>query len=121
VCGGEFQSDGGNHVPRNSIAFFPDGSIGTSLVSGTNDAVSGVGQTVNGYYTVNFVDGSALRFKYTGTGKFGNPGTLKGTAIVIGGKGRYAGVKGDGTFEAETIQSSGEGIAYIDNVINIKK
>jgi hypothetical protein len=102
------------------IAFFPDGSIGTSLVIGTNDAVSGVGQTVNGYYTVNFADGSALWLKYTGTGKFGNPGTLKGTAIVIGGKGRYAGAKGDGTFEGETIQSSGEGIAYIDNVINIK-
>jgi hypothetical protein len=50
-----------------------------------------------------------------------NPGTLKGTAIVIDSKGRYAGAKGDGTFEGRTIQSSGEGIAYIDNVINIKK
>jgi hypothetical protein len=90
-------------------------------VIGTYDAVRGIEQIVNGYYTVNFGDGSALWLKYTGTLKFGNPSTLKGTAIVIDGKGRYAGAKGDGTFEGGAVQSSGEGIAYIDNVINIKK
>src|SRR6516162_4000040 len=78
------------------IAFFPDGSIGTTLVIGTSDVTSGVGATINGYYTVNFADGSTLWFKYTGTTK---PPTAKGTAIVIGGKGRYAGAKGEGTFE----------------------
>jgi hypothetical protein len=101
------------------IAFFPDGSIGTSLVVGTNDTVDGVGSTVNGYYTVNFADGSALWLKFTGTAKPGNPSMLKGTAIVIGGKGRYAEAKGDGTWEGGAVPS-GEG-AYIDNVINIKK
>jgi hypothetical protein len=98
------------------IAFFSDGSTGTSLVVGTSDAVSGVGLTINGYYTVNFGDGSALWLKYTGTGKFP---TIKGTAIVIGGKGRYAGAKGDGTFEGETVGP--EGFQYVDNVVNIKK
>jgi hypothetical protein len=45
----------------------------------------------------------------------------KGTAIVIGGKGRYAGAKGEGTFEGEMVNPGPEGIQYIDNVTNIKK
>jgi hypothetical protein len=84
------------------IAFFSDGGTGTSLVVGTSDVTSGVGATINGYYT--------------GTGKFP---TIKGTAIVIGGKGRFAGAKGEGTFEGETVGP--EGIQYVDNVVNIKK
>src|SRR5215831_8337347 len=32
------------------IAFFPDGSIGTSLVIGTSDVTSDVGAAINGYY-----------------------------------------------------------------------
>jgi hypothetical protein len=98
------------------IAFFSDGGTGTSLVVGTSDVTSGVGATINGYYTVNFADGSAVWLKYTGTGKFP---TIKGTAIVIGGKGRFAGAKGEGTFEGETVGP--EGIQYVDNVVNIKK
>jgi hypothetical protein len=97
------------------IAFFSDGSTGSTLVVGTSDAVGG-GSTINRYYTVNFKDGSAVWLKYTG---IGNPSVLKGTATVIGGKGRYAGAKGDGTWEGEP--AGAEGIGYIDNVINIKK
>src|SRR5258708_33361010 len=108
------------------IAFFQDGSTGTALVIGTYDAVIGVGATVNGYYTISFADGSELWLKYAGTTKTGATGKIaqKGTATVISGKGRYAGVQGDGTFEGEQNQSAalpGEVIAYIDNVINIKK
>ena len=108
------------------IAFFQDGSTGTALVIGTYDAVVGVGATVNGYYTISFADGSELWLKYTGTTKTGATGKIaqKGTATVISGKGRYAGAQGDGTFEGEQNQSAvlpGEVIAYIDNVINIKK
>ena len=43
---------------------------------------------------------------------------------MIGGKDRYAGAKGEGTWEGEQTQAStqpGEAIAYIDVVINIKK
>jgi hypothetical protein len=103
------------------IAFFPDGSTGTSLSVGVSDTVNGIG-TVNGYYTINFGDDSELWLKYTGTRKFGNPKVAqKGTATVIGGKGRYAGATGDGTWEGEAIPAGPEVIAYIDNVINIKK
>jgi hypothetical protein len=99
------------------IAFFPDGSIGTTLVIGTADIAPGVEAPINGYYTVNFADGSALWFKFTGTA---TPLTAKGTAIVIGGKGRYADAKGEGTYEGAST-SGPDAFQYIDNVINIKK
>ena len=81
------------------IAFFPDGSIGTTLVIGTYDAVPS-GSTSRGYYTVTFADGSELWLTWTGETKVALPGkrvTGNGTAIVIGGKGRYEGAKGEGT------------------------
>jgi hypothetical protein len=104
------------------IAFFPDGSIGTSLVVGTGDFTAGVGSTNNGYYSVSFADGSTLWLKFTGannTGASKTP-TGKGTAIVIGGTGRYAGAKGEGTFE--TVSTNGpDAYQSVDNVINIRK
>jgi hypothetical protein len=107
------------------IAFLPDGSIGTSLVIGTYDAVPGSGSIGSGYYTITFADGSELWLTYTAELKViapGKPATkAKGTATVVGGKGRYAGAKGEGTFEGEATGGAPDGIQYIDNVINIKK
>jgi hypothetical protein len=108
------------------MAFFPDGGIGTSSVIGASDTVPSAGTTHNGYYTVNFADGSALWLKYTGTSKLLAPGKFenKGTAIVIGGKGRYEGAKGEGTWEGISTQgavANDSAVGYIDNVINIKK
>lgn len=58
----------------------------------------------------------------TGEIKYGNPNRIsKGTAIVVSGKRRYAGAKGDGTSEGEATQAGPEGIAYVDYVVNIKK
>jgi hypothetical protein len=105
------------------IVFFPDGSTGTSLVIGTYDVVA-TGGPINGYYTVNFSDGSALWMKYTGTTIYSPKNQQKGTAIVIGGKGKYAGATGDGTWEGVTTQAaatSDGAIQYVDSVINIKK
>jgi hypothetical protein len=105
------------------IAFFPDGSIGTSLVIGTYDAVPNSGSTAGGYYSVTFADGSELWLKWTGENKVIPSGRSvgKGTAIVVGGKGRYEGAKGEGTYEGEGTGSALDFIGYIDNVINIKK
>lgn len=112
------------HIP--GLAFFPDGSTDTSLAVGTQDFVLGSGGTVDGYYSITLADGSELWMKYTGTlkpvaGAVGKRVSFKGTAIVIGGKGRYAGAKGDGTWEGEATQAGPEGIAYADYVVNIKK
>ncbi len=111
------------------IVFFQDGSMGTVAVTGIFDAVVGSEGTSNGYALVTSADGSELWFKFTGVFKFGATGklALKGTSIVIGGKGRYAGAKGDATWEGEQTQASataaqpGEAVAYVDTVVNIKK
>jgi hypothetical protein len=55
------------------IAFFPDGSIGTSLVIGTYDFYAGA-STSGGYYTVTFADGSELWMKWTVENKLIAPG-----------------------------------------------
>jgi hypothetical protein len=103
------------------LALFSDGSTGTTLVVGTQDFTLGMGGTVDGYYSVKFGDGSELWMKFTGTVKPGGTGKVlqKGAAIVTGGKGRYAGAKGDGSWEGEETLSITT--SYIDNVINIKK
>ena len=109
------------------MLFLPDGSVtGTVLIIGTFDSVIGVGGTIDGYSIPTFTDGSELWLKYTGTTKTDPTGkiALKGTFNVTGGKGRFAEAKGDGTFEGEQSQSvtlPGDAIAYVDNVINIKK
>jgi hypothetical protein len=103
------------------MAFFPDGSTGTTLVFGTSDTVTGSGP-VNGYFNLKFNDGSELWTKYTGAVKVdGTKVPRKGTFIVIGGKGRYAGAQGDGTWEGDGTPPGTDAISYIDNVINIKK
>jgi hypothetical protein len=102
------------------IVFFPDGSTGVSQVNGTSDTVNGSGPS-NGYLLVTFGDGSELSIKWTG-----QVGPKRsGTFVVIGGKGRYTGAKGDGTWEANgppiiTNSADTNSIAYVDSVVNIK-
>jgi hypothetical protein len=104
------------------MAFFPDGSTGTTFVFGTSDVVNG-SVPVHGDMNLKFDDGSELWTKYTGTVKVdGNHVPRKGTFTVIGGKGRYAEAQGDGTWEGDGAQVSGtDAVNYIDSVINIKK
>jgi hypothetical protein len=103
------------------IVFFPDGSTGTSQVFGMSDTVNGAGPA-DGHLVLTFSDSSELWAKYTG--QLGPK--RSGTFIVIGGKGRYAGAKGDGTWEANgapivTPNADTNSIAYVDSVVNIKK
>jgi hypothetical protein len=103
------------------MAFFADGSIGSSLVVGTSDLTNGSGSNT-GYLTLNFNDGSALFMKYIGTNKSeANRSPRGGTFTVIGGKGRYDGAKGDGTWEGDGTRSGPAAIVYIDGVVNLKK
>jgi hypothetical protein len=114
------------------IVFFSDGSIGTSVVIGTFDVVNpGEGGTANGYEIINFNDGSELFLKYTTAVTYDARGkvALKSTFIVTGGKGRYAGAKGDGTGDGGQTRSvavggaasASEALGYGDFVVNIKQ
>jgi hypothetical protein len=104
------------------IVFFSDGSTGTSQVFGASDVVNGNG-TANGYQVIGFKDGSELWFKYTGTIKVdGAKNPRVGTFVVTGGKGRYAGARGDGTWDGGLSQPGTDAaVFYIDVVANIKK
>jgi hypothetical protein len=114
-------------VRQSGLIFNSDGSLaGTLLVIGTFDSVLGSEGTADGYGSTTFTDGSELWMKHHTIIKYGPKGQplQKGTSIITGGKGRYAGAKGDATYDGEQTQSStlpGEAIAYFDAVFNIKK
>jgi hypothetical protein len=100
---------------------FADGSMRTGTGVATVDIIIGSGETENGYSSVTFADGSELRFKYSQTLEWAETKNIgKGTAIITGGKGRYAGAKGDATFEGEFIRGP-NGMGQFDTVVNIKK
>jgi hypothetical protein len=104
------------------IVFFSDGSTGASQVFGTADTVNGAG-TSDGYQLITFSDSSELWMKWTGRLEGAK---RSGTFAVIGGKGRYTGAKGDGTWEAHGTpivgaNSDTNSISYVDIVANIKK
>jgi hypothetical protein len=110
------------------LASFPDGSTARTTVFNAGDGIAepGGGGAVNGYENIVFSDGSELWWKYTGTYKIDSKGVVSasGTLTVTSGKGRYAGAKGDGTYEVTQNQAgtaAGETIGAVDIVLNIKK
>jgi hypothetical protein len=105
------------------VASFPDGSVAADNFTGTLDYTKGSGPTVV-YDDITFSDGSALFLKMVGmTTAEGPRSTLKNTISIIGGKGRFAGAKGDGTFTgARLAPQPGVGAQlYGDITLNIKK
>jgi hypothetical protein len=110
------------------LASFPDGSVARTTVFNATDGIMGPGGsgTVNGYENIVFSDGSELWWKYTGTYTIDSTQKTSGngTFTVTSGKGRYAGAKGDGTYEVTQNQlaaAAGETIGAVDIVLNIKK
>jgi hypothetical protein len=105
------------------IAFFSDGTTGGFQAFGASDTINGSGP-VNGYIVLTLNDGSEIWARYAGEVKVeGNRVPRKGTFSVIGGKGRYAGAKGDGTWEGDgaLVTAGTDAVSYVDGVLNIKK
>jgi hypothetical protein len=103
------------------LAMFSDGTIGSTMVVGAADNINGSG-SVNGYNTVTLSDGSVVYLKYTGTVQVTGSNTLrKGTFTVTGGTGRYAGAKGEGTWEGNGASICPDATSYVDCVVTIKK
>jgi hypothetical protein len=106
------------------IATLPDGSTATDNLTTVVDYTKGSGPIALTYGDITFNDGSVLFTKSTGaTITEGQRSTFKGTMTIIGGKGRFAGAKGDGTFAGERLQPQpGAGAQlYNDFIINIKR
>ena len=109
---------------QSGIASFPDGSVATAYLTALTDYVKGSGTALVAYTNVTFEDGSVLWIKGTNTTVAeGNKSIIsKGTLIAIGGKGRYAGATGDGTFTGVRLAPLSTGAdLYLDATINVKK
>jgi hypothetical protein len=105
------------------LASFPDGAIGTDYFVFVTDYTKGSG-TFSLYTNLTFNDGSVLWYKVTGTTTVDTGGISRsqGTVTVLGGKGKYEGAKGEGTFTGVRVPGLATGVdRYDDLVINVKK
>jgi hypothetical protein len=105
------------------LASFPDGSVGTTFLTSTFDYIKGVG-TNSAYHNLTLKDGSVLWYKVTGTAKTEGTTTIfpEGSLSVLGGKGKFEGATGDGTWSGTRLTPLATGAdLYIDFVINVKK
>jgi hypothetical protein len=109
-------------VRFSGITEFPDGTTGTGYFVGVGDYTKGAGPAFT-YTNVTFDDGSALWFKQAQTTKVeGAKSRFQGTVTVLGGKGRFEGANGDGTFTGlRTVPLASGADLYFDYVINVKK
>jgi hypothetical protein len=109
-------------VRFSGITEFSDGTTGTGYFVGLADYTKGAGKGFT-YTNLTLEDGSVLWFTQDQkTSVSGTKSIFEGTVTVIGGKGRFAGAKGDGTFTgARTVPLAAGADLYFDYVINLKK
>src|SRR5258708_39792442 len=85
------------------IASFQDGSTATAFFISSLDYVKGSGSNTS-YNSLTFDDGSVLWYKRSGMATAEGARTIfRGMITVLGGKGRFAGVKGDGGYNGVRI------------------
>jgi hypothetical protein len=109
-------------IRSEGVASFSNGSVAVDIFTGTLDYTKGSGPAVV-YDEITFSDGAALFLKLTGmTTAEGPRSTFKNAITIIGGKGRFAGAKGDGTLTgARLAPQPGVGAQlYGDITLNIK-
>jgi hypothetical protein len=98
----------------------PDGSTGTAHLTGISEYGKGFGSVPVSYYHFTLKDGSELWLR--STGKVDEQNNFGGQLTVIGGKGRYEGAKGDGTWAGQRFGPMSVGSdAVNDLTINLKK
>jgi hypothetical protein len=106
---------------HSGIASFPDGTAGTCYLVAHTDYVKG-GGTFASFNGLTLKDGSELWYRAAGKTRVdGATSLFDGTVMVVGGKGKYEGAKGDGTFTGTGLSPLAAGAdLYIDWVINLK-
>jgi hypothetical protein len=104
------------------IASFQDGSTATTYFIATIDYVKGSG-TDSSYANLTFDDGSVLWYKTAGMATVEGTRTIfRGMITVLGGKGRFAGAKGEGGYNGARITPLAAGAdLFLDQSINVKK
>jgi hypothetical protein len=85
---------------QEGIITFSDGQVAEFKNSGTLDYVNWEG-VHRGYHTVTFKDGSTHTVRYEGTSKKTPEGRVgTGTHTFVGGTGKFAGIKGEGSYRS---------------------
>jgi hypothetical protein len=108
---------------QSGLALFPDGAVGTTYFTATNDFTKGAG-TFLAYYNLTLKDGSVLWFKTNGTAKPDGTTTIfpEAPVSVLRGTGRFEGAKGDGTLSGLRVTPLAVGAdLYVDVSINLKR
>jgi hypothetical protein len=106
-------------VRASGIASFQDGSTATAFFIAQTDYTKGAGTNAT-YNNLTFDDGSVLWYKTAGTATVdGNRTIFKGMITVIGGKGRFAGAKGEGGYNGARLGTGPD--LFLDQMISVKK
>jgi hypothetical protein len=107
---------------QSGIATFPDGSTATTFFTSSTDYTKGAGP-VAGYMNVTFDEGTALWLRLAATTAVdGTRSVFKGTFDVIGGKGKYSGATGDGSYGGIRLTPLAAGAdLYADFTVNVKR
>jgi hypothetical protein len=104
-------------VEFKGLTFFADGEIATHSNPATFDLTNGSGPH-QGYVIHYFDDGSTSIERYEGEAKLSTDGkrtTVEGTFQCVGGTGRFAGLKGQGTYRGERLGALQTGdYVYVD-------
>jgi hypothetical protein len=104
-------------VEFKGLTFFADGEVATHVNPATFDLTNGSGPH-QGYVVHYFDDGSTGIERYQGEAKLSADGkrtTVAGTFQCVGGTGRFAGLKGEGTYRGERLGALRTGdFVYVD-------
>ena len=104
-------------VEFKGLTFFADGEVATHTNPATFDLTNGSGPH-QGYVVHYFDDGSTSIERYQGEAKLSADGkrtTVVGKFQCVGGTGRFAGLKGEGTYQGERLGALRTGdFVYVD-------
>jgi hypothetical protein len=104
-------------VEFKGLSFFADGEVATHTNPATFDLTNGSGPH-QGYVVHYFDDGSTSIERYRGEARVSADGKrtmVEGTFECVGGTGRFAGIKGEGTYRGERLGALRTGdYVYVD-------
>ncbi|MEW6530126.1 MAG: hypothetical protein AB1473_04765 [Thermodesulfobacteriota bacterium] len=95
---------------REGNAVFDDGQTAKYAMVSTFDFMAGKGGTTNGYTKMTFKDDTFITFKWAANAGIDPDklSTSKGTGTILGGGGRYKGIKGSVSFAGKGTKPASE-------------
>lgn len=95
------------------------GEVGSRTTKGSFDYTKGTG-THDGYTAITYEDGSSTTAKFHGTARKdpeGEGSSFEGEWTFVAGTGRYAGIKGEGTYKGRRLAPMGAAAVIYSDVV----